>query len=549
MRSFTPGTILIALSLIAGLLAACTPSAPTLPGAPTSVTATPGDSLATVAFTPGPDGGSPITAFEYALDDGPWTAFDPPTATSPATVTGLVNGTTYDLRVRGVNAVGAGPASTAVAVTPIVASYLASAGGAGFDGGYAVSVYDNGSAVVAGQFAATAVFGTSTLVSAGAGDIVVARLDPNGAWVWASAAGGPTTDIVEGVAALADGGAIVTGWFTGTAAFGDDIVLTSTGLDEIFVARIDATGAWVWATSAGGMSNDAGYSVAATADGGAYVAGYYGSAAQFGTATLTSGGGVDAFVARIGGGGAWLWATGAGGASYAAASGVSVLPGGGAIVTGSFQGTAAFGDATLVSAGTYDIFAARIDGAGVWTWARGGGGPQSDFAWSVATFADDSAIVGGHFRSEMTLGDLSVAGVAFDDAFAARIDGDGTWLWLATAAGAESETIRGVSARPDGGAVVTGYFAGSLDFAGTPLVSVGGNDVFVASMGAGGTWEWAASGGGLATDVGAAVATLSSGASIVTGYLLGDATLGGHDHVSAGDYDLFVAKIDPDGGW
>ncbi|GAA2569471.1 hypothetical protein GCM10010435_49360 [Winogradskya consettensis] len=91
-----------------------TPS--TVPGAPTGVSATAGDGRAVVTFTaPANDGGSPITRYEVSTDDGvSW-------ATLPAngTVTGLTNTTTYTVRVRAVNSTGAGPASTAVTVTPV----------------------------------------------------------------------------------------------------------------------------------------------------------------------------------------------------------------------------------------------------------------------------------------------------------------------------------------------------------------------------------------------------------------------------------------------
>ena len=62
------------------------------------------------------DGGSPISDFEYSLDGGAWTSAA--TSTEPLTISGLVTGRTYGLRVRAGNAVGTGDASPSVDVTP-----------------------------------------------------------------------------------------------------------------------------------------------------------------------------------------------------------------------------------------------------------------------------------------------------------------------------------------------------------------------------------------------------------------------------------------------
>ena len=89
-----------------------------VPGAPTGVTATGGNNSATVSWTPGSNGGSPILS--YTVSSSPSSAGC--TATAPATsctVPGLTNGTPYTFQVTATNAVGTGPLSTASSpVTP-----------------------------------------------------------------------------------------------------------------------------------------------------------------------------------------------------------------------------------------------------------------------------------------------------------------------------------------------------------------------------------------------------------------------------------------------
>lgn len=86
------------------------------PDAPTALVATPGDTTASIAFTPGAANGAAITDYEYRVGAGAWTTGA--TASSPVVVTGLTNDVEVSITLRGVNAVGAGVASDPVLVTP-----------------------------------------------------------------------------------------------------------------------------------------------------------------------------------------------------------------------------------------------------------------------------------------------------------------------------------------------------------------------------------------------------------------------------------------------
>ncbi len=91
---------------------ATTPSAPTI----TSVTA--GNTTLSVAFTaPTTNGGSAITGYEVSTNNGSTYSLAG-SMLSPLTITGLTNGTTYQVVIRAVNSVGSGTVSTAVSGTP-----------------------------------------------------------------------------------------------------------------------------------------------------------------------------------------------------------------------------------------------------------------------------------------------------------------------------------------------------------------------------------------------------------------------------------------------
>ena len=78
-----------------------------------------GNSSASINWTPPVnDGGSAITDYEYRLDGtGSWIPFG--STDTSATLSGLTNGTTYGVEVRAVNALGEGPPSNSLDVTPV----------------------------------------------------------------------------------------------------------------------------------------------------------------------------------------------------------------------------------------------------------------------------------------------------------------------------------------------------------------------------------------------------------------------------------------------
>ena len=207
-----------------------------------------------------------------------------------------------------------------------------------------------GGALVTGYFSGKASFGSTSLVFRGKYDAFVMHVRASGAIAWTVQAGGELFDSAEGVADDGVGGALVTGYFSGTASFGSTS-LTSRGSSDAFVMHITASGDVDWAIQAGGTSGDYGAGIAHDGAGGAFVTGSFGDNASFSSTSLTSSGFSDAFVMHVTAAGAIHWTVQASATYNARGFGVAYNGAGGALVTGDFQGIASFGSRTLTSLG------------------------------------------------------------------------------------------------------------------------------------------------------------------------------------------------------
>lgn len=446
-----------------------------------------------------------------------------------------------------------------------------SAGGSGTDIGNDVTVDSTGVSTTTGGFSGTATFGTGSdqvvLSSQGESDIFVARYRADGTLLWVRSAGGSGTDSGAGVAIEGNGAATVTCDFSGTATFGtgsDQVILSSAGDRDMFVAHYRSDGTLAWARSAGGSGMDLGNEVAVDVDGSSTITGFITGTAIFGTGsdqvTLTSAGSNDIFVARYRPDGTLAWAQRAGGSTSDVGFGVSLDGAGVASVTGTFTGTATFGigsDQRTLTATDYDVFVARYRPDGALIWVRGAGGSGGDFGYSVASDAADSSAVTGIFSATAIFGtgtdQVTLTSNGVWDIFLARYRPDGTLAWAQSAGGSADDFGRAVAVDSTDSATITGHFNGTATFgSGSSQISLtaaggpGDEDVLLAQYRPDGSLAWAQRAGGTQKDYGLGVAIDAKGRSTVTGGFNGTATFGTGSKqttlTSAGQLDVFLAS-------
>jgi len=171
----------------------------------------------------------------------------------------------------------------------------------GDESAYGVAMDGSSNVVVCGEATNAVDFGGGLLTTLGDADGFVAKYAAtNGAHLWSRRVGGGTNDYCYGTAVDGSGNVFITGSFTGTATFGGTALSSAASSTDAFVAKYDAGGAPQWAKALGGTASDVGQEVAVTSTGEPVLAGYFYGSGVFGSASLTSAGLSDGFVAKTG---------------------------------------------------------------------------------------------------------------------------------------------------------------------------------------------------------------------------------------------------------
>ena len=180
-----------------------------------------------------------------------------------------------------------------------------SAGGTAYDIGNSVSTDAIGNVFMTGiYYSPTITFGITTLTNANnVADIFIVKYDASGNVLWAKSAEGTWYDLSYGVCTDVIGNVFITGaFYSPTITFGTTTLTNVNAANDIFIVKYDASGNVLWAKSAGGAGSDLSSGVCTDVSGNVFITGYFGSPnINFGTTTLTNAGGMDIFIAKLGG--------------------------------------------------------------------------------------------------------------------------------------------------------------------------------------------------------------------------------------------------------
>ncbi len=373
----------------------------------------------------------------------------------------------------------------------------------------------------------------------------------------------------QGTAVVIDslGNKYVAGYFNGTMAMGNAIILTSANGSDAFLAKYAPDGTCLWAKRAGGSNDDAAYGIALSGSS-VYLVGKFQGTANFNTPSsagsnelISESGSNDMFLAKYNKNGNLGWIRRAGGTQSDIGYGVSVDDSL-VYVTGSFSNTAnfntpsSFGTNELVSAGVEDVFLAKYNSSGILKWLRRSGGSGEDVGQAVAT-GNGFIFCAGYFTGTSNFNTPSASGsnelisAGGTDSFIAKYAANGALIWEKRSGGIGNDATNAIDYL-QGDVYTTGYFIGTANFNnpsanGTnELVSGGQRDIFVSSYGGSGSLKWIKRAGGTQNDAGNGI-SVQRPYVIVTGSYRTTADFntphaaGSNELIADGERDIFLA--------
>ncbi len=171
---------------------------------------------------------------------------------------------------------------------------------------------------------------------------------------------------------------------------------------------------------------------------------------------------------------------------------------------------------------------------------------NQDVAGIAVDPLDDHVVVVGSLAGPVTFGDVAVpfAGGDGTDVFVAKLDPYGKHVWSRSFGSTTTDAPFGVAIDPMGRIVVVGRFTGTVSLDAVSLTSAGDNDIFVLQLDPEGTALWGKRFGDAAAQEGRAVAVDAAGDVYLTGSYNGalDFGVGSLPVAGAAGSNLFVAR-------
>jgi len=374
-------------------------------------------------------------------------------------------------------------------------------------------------------------------------------------WLWASRAGGYDNDISYSIAIDNQGNHYITGAYGGTVSFGTTTLISSSVFLDVFIAKLDSNGNWLWAVSAGGASSDRGNSIAVDTCGNLYVTGDFRETANFGTTQLIGNGVTNIFVAKLDTDGNWLWvlqSVGTSPSDFVIRPSLAIDNANHVFVTGYFSGIMSFGNLPpLTNNGNYSLFISKLDSNGNWIWAKQAEGTGFSYSSNVTLEDSINIYLCGYFSGNIVIGITQLTSSGSSDVFAAKLDTNGNWLWAIRAGGTDYEHCSSIALDNSEHIYLTGEFSGTASFGTITLTSswIGDYDIFIAKLDTSGNIIWAVGAGGVESDCGNSITVDNSDNIYLAGSFSNTAVFGSTSLTSSGVSDVLVAKLDSSGNW
>lgn len=366
---------------------------------------------------------------------------------------------------------------------------------------------------------------------------------------WAQSLGGSHNDRAHRVVTDGNGNSYITGYLASiNAMFGPNTATnnSTSAYEQMFIAKFNRSGSNLWVRTAGGVDHDEGRAVAVDGAGNVYVTGGFGSNSAFDSTNLIAHGFSDVFIAKYDAEGNFLWVRQAWSTGFPLAKGLAIVTHGTNVyVAGQCEGGINFGGVLLTNT---DLFLAKYNEAGDLLSARNVGYDpdynSAPYAYDIAVDADENCYIASDFSDpQFTIGGTTLTRTGrWRDGLLSKWDSNGNLLWFKQVTEGFFGACLGVRLNPNGNVAVLGRTLAQGAFAGFAVA----NDFLANLSSTGGViWVRSISTNGqmfsFASDL--------AGASFVTGNIFpGGTAIGGQFVTNSSLVALpFVAKFDTSG--
>ncbi|MBL7911606.1 MAG: SBBP repeat-containing protein [Bacteroidia bacterium] len=447
-------------------------------------------------------------------------------------------------------------------------------GGTAFNSASSVRVDASGNVHTVGNFSGTTDFdpgpGTFSMTAIGFDDIFVSKLDVNGNFLWAKRLGGTSYDYAKSIAVDASGNVIVCGYFEGTCDFDPGVGtfnLTSNGDKDIYIAKLNSSGNFLWAKSMGSVGLDEATSIDVDAAGNVYSTGYFNYTVDFdpgvGTFTLTNNTNDNGFISKLDASGNFVFAKHLKVDNNCVGNSITLDGTGNIYACGVFRATnfdmdPGPGTFTVGSiAGTDDIFVLKLNSSGNFVWGKTIGGVDYEEVFDVAIDALGNVYTSGYFQDICdfdpgpTTFTLNAIGFS-TEAFISKLDANGNFVWAKQIGGTSDQEAYSITTDLMNNVYFTGYFENVCDFdpgVGTfTLASAGQSDIFISKLDANGNFVFADRIGAGLSDKGNSVQVDAVGNVYTVGEFIGngidfDTGVGSYTLASGANMGAFIHKM------
>jgi len=437
-----------------------------------------------------------------------------------------------------------------------------SIGGTSLDQGSDVVMDNFGNLYTTGFFEGTVDFdpgaGAVNLSSVGSRDFFIAKYDNLGQLIWAKGIGGGSHEHARSIALDASGNIFIAGDYNGLVDFDPGVGFSFKdvkGASDIFVAKYDSQGNFIWAKTFGGVGIESCRDMSLDAFGNLIITGVYQGTSDFdpngGVISMTSAGQFDAFLLKLDVSGNYVWAKSIQSANSNYVNQVIVDHIGNINIVGDFQGIADFDPSnatfSMTTIGNKSAFFAKYSPQGQFINATMIGGSGFEIGKAIAVDLQDNIYITGDFRGVVDFDPSGsthfVTSSGIRDIFVAKYTTQGELVWANKIGGTGDDQATAITLDNNNEVFVAGYFNGSMTLSNLKtFTSAGNTDIILARYDSDGLLKYAVCYGGGNGDEAIGLIANNAGDIYNIGWIQGVSNFGNTTLNSAGDRDIYLAK-------